>query len=157
MPSPPPEPSSAGDQVAAIELASRRMVQILIRASESPPLNVSGAQMSTLRTIARAGPLNLTQLADELGTIPSWASRLCDRLEADGYIERKPKVPGQREVEISLRPAGTRLLEEVADRRRESLAAVLERMTATERRHLAHGLEAFSRAEQTGQAQTESA
>lgn len=157
MPSPPRKSSAVADQAAAVESASRRLVQLLVRASESPPLNVSGAQMSALRTIARAGPLNLTRLADELGTIPSWASRLCDRLEADGYIERKPKVPGQREVEISLRPAGKRLLEEVADRRRESLVGVLELMTATERRHLERGLEAFSRAAQTDETQIESA
>lgn len=157
MPTSPPEASPPDDQVAAIELASRRLVQLLIRASESAPLNVSGAQMSAIRIIERAGPLNLTQLAEELGTIPSWASRLCDRLEADGYIERKQKIPGQREVAISLRPAGRRLLDEVTRRRRDSLAEVLMQMSAADRRQLQRGLEAFGRTAEGGRPQVESA
>lgn len=157
MPSQQPEAYQPDDQVAAIEVASRRLVQLLLRASETAPLAVSGAQMSAIRIIERAGPLNLTRLAEELGTIPSWASRLCDRLEADGYVERKPKTPGQREVAISLRPAGRRLLEEVARRRRESLSEVLGQMSAADRRHLQRGLEAFGRAVEGSQAQIESA
>lgn len=157
MPTSPPEASPPDDQVAAIELASRRLVQLLIRASESAPLNVSGAQMSAIRIIERAGPLNLTQLAEELGTIPSWASRLCDRLEADGYIQRKQKMPGQREVAISLRPAGRRLLDEVTRRRRDSLAEVLRQMSAADRRQLQRGLEAFGRTAEGGRPRVESA
>lgn len=132
--------------VTALEVASRSLVQALLKASEAPPVQVTGSQLAALRAIERRGTLNLTQLADELGTIPSWASRLCDRLEADGYIERRPVEESRRQVAIHLRAPGRSLLDDIAARRRQTLAGIASAMNEADRRALLRGLQAFERA-----------
>lgn len=134
------------NEAARVEVASRALAQTLVRASESAPVGLSGAQLSALRAIERRGQLNMTELAGELGTIPSWASRLCDRLEADGYIERKLHETGRRQVTIRLRSSGQKVLAEIAERRAGALVEVLAAMTPTDREALLRGLDAFGSA-----------
>ena len=132
--------------VVALEVASRPFMQTLLRATEAPPAQVTGSQLAALRAIERRPALNMTQLADELGTIPSWASRLCDRLEADGYIERRTSEEGRRQVAIELRRPGRDLLDDIAARRREILGRAVATMGDADRRALLRGLQAFERA-----------
>ena len=150
-PDPGPNPDRDPDRdrdrvVAALEVASRPLMQVLLRATEAPPGQVTGSQLAALRAIERRPSLNMTQLADELGTIPSWASRLCDRLEADGYIERRTSEEGRRQVAIELRRPGRDLLDDIAARRREILGRTVATMGDADRRALLRGLEAFERA-----------
>lgn len=133
------------DRAESVEQAAQSLLAMLVQAGGDQP-SVSGAQLAALTVIARRAPLNMAQLAEELGTIPSWASRICDRLEADGYIERRLNQTGRRQVSIKLRPPGQRLLADLQDRRVAALSPVLQRMTAADRGALQQGLEAFARA-----------
>lgn len=133
------------DLVDDIERAAHSLVSALVRAGSDQPA-VSGAQLAAMSAIARRGSLNLAQLAEELGTIPSWASRICDRLEADGYIERRLNETGRRQVTIKLRRPGEQLLADLQNRRVAALAPVVGRMTAAERKALLRGLLGFARA-----------
>lgn len=129
-----------------VERAARALFQTLLKASELPPALVSGAGLAALRAIESRAGLSVAELARDLGTIPSWSSRLCDRLETDGYIERRRSEPGRRQVAITLTASGERLLNQIELRRRQALVGVLERMTAPERAALLAGLAAFTRA-----------
>lgn len=140
-----PDTSETGEHMPErIEQAAQSLVFAMAQAT-SDLSAVSGAQLAALSAIARRGSLNLAQLAEELGTIPSWASRLCDRLEADGYIERRLNETGRRQVTIKLRTPGRRLLGELQRRRTAALVPVVEQMSAAERKALLRGLEAFDR------------
>ena len=94
--------------------------------------------------IGHHGSLNLNQLADELGVIPSSASRLCDRLVAAGFLDRKVSEQNRREVVLTLRPEGQRLLETIEHDRRDALGDVLNGMRPGGRKALLSGLEAFT-------------
>jgi DNA-binding MarR family transcriptional regulator len=92
--------------------------------------------------------MNLSALATKFGAIPSSASRLCDRLEASGLVQREVPADNRREVRLSLTREGRRRLESFDDARREDLARVLERMSAEARAALLDGLREFSTAAQ---------
>jgi DNA-binding MarR family transcriptional regulator len=78
--------------------------------------------------------------------VPSSASRLCDRLEAIGLLRRVPDPRDRREVRLLLTPPARRLLDELRERRRAALAAVLDRMTPAARQDLVRALAAFDAA-----------
>lgn len=127
-----------------IERAARTLVLVWSRAEDSVQSQISAAQLRALVVVGRRGRLNLSQLAAELGTIPSWASRLCDRLVAAGYVERRASDERRREIVLTLGRDGHRLLEELETRRSEALADVLSCMAPDDRAALLRGLEAFT-------------
>jgi DNA-binding MarR family transcriptional regulator len=111
------------------------------RLAQSP--GVPPAQLRVLTIVARTGQPNMSRLAEALGVVPSSASRLCDRLEATGFLRRVPDPRDRREVRLLLTPAARRLLQELRERRRAALAAVLDRMTPSARQDLVRALAAF--------------
>lgn len=98
--------------------------------------------------IDEAGPLPVTQLADEMGAMVSSASRLCDRLVAAGLVERSASPANRRVTLIRLTSPGTRLLASMRDARLTELGAVMSGMSATERNGLLHGLLAIREADE---------
>lgn len=103
---------------------------------------VSPPQLTVLLTLERRGPARLTELAEELGAIPSSASRLCDRLEAAGLLVRGAGK-NRREVRLELTSAGRALVEDVRKVRHGRLREVLEKMTPSGRAELLAGLREF--------------
>ena len=95
--------------------------------------------------MGRYGELNLSQLAEALGALPSSASRLCDRLEA-GLLTRDTGRESRRAVSLRLTGDGEALLEQARRSRREQIAQVLEAMPPSARAQLAEGLAAFQQA-----------
>jgi DNA-binding MarR family transcriptional regulator len=110
----------------------------MAQAQASPP------QLRALLVVGDHGSLNLNQLAEELGVIPSSASRLCDRLVAAGLLDRRVSEQNRREVVLTLRGEGQRLLETVEHHRHDALADVLNGMRPVGRKALLSGLEAFA-------------
>ncbi|OQD57767.1 MarR family transcriptional regulator [Streptomyces phaeoluteigriseus] len=90
--------------------------------------------------------LNLTALAERLGVGLPTASRLCDRLEAAGLLERGVQPHNRREVRLVLTSYGQRVLTDVTERRVHRLATVLEAMTPARRTALEQGLSGFQQA-----------
>lgn len=130
----------------AIEAAAWPLNAIWARAPEIVQARVSAPQARALRAIDQHGPLNLNQLADELGVLPSSASRLCDRLVAAGLIDRAFSRTSRREITLTLRPAGHQLLAALQAARRAEIAAVLAGMPSTAVDALLHGLRQFAAA-----------
>ena len=86
---------------------------------------VPPSQLRALRAIERSEGINLRALAEALGTRPSATSRLCDRMEADGLIQRTPSSSSRREVELWLSPRARRVLAEVRSARVRELQEVM--------------------------------
>jgi len=133
------------DIAAAIEATVGALTLALGRAEEAIMPRVSVSQLRALLLIERHGRTNLNQLAEELGAIPSSASRLCDRLVAAGLVLRRTGSSDRREVELSVSGDGRRLVEHLRRSRRDELATVLARMTPDGRRALLAGLREFHR------------
>ncbi|SFJ69432.1 MarR family transcriptional regulator [Amycolatopsis regifaucium] len=90
--------------------------------------------------------LNLRALAELLGSTPPLVSRLCDRLEAVGFLERLPSSASRRQITLRLSDRGHAYLRDLRARRRESLQAVLAKLTPETRAALATGLRDFCEA-----------
>ena len=135
-----PEPD---DVAAAVDDALRPVLLLAARASAKATQRVSTSQLQALLVLQERGPMNLTALADELGAIPSSATRLCDRLVAADLITRETGASDRREVFLHLTASGRRVVRQVRDLRREGLREALDSLTSRERRELLSGLRAL--------------
>jgi DNA-binding MarR family transcriptional regulator len=130
---------------ASVEAAAETLVIVWGRAQEALRPPVSGSQLRALLVVERAGALNLNGLAEELGAIPSSASRLCDRLQASGLLTRTPGRTDRREVTLSLTPDGRALLVRMRAARQAEISKVLAAMPPADRDRLLAGLLSFRR------------
>ncbi len=120
------------------------LLEILFeRARDASPRPLSVSQVRAVVALDRYEGLNLRTLAELLGSTPPLASRLCDRLEAVGFIERLPHSQNRRELALRLSDSGRAYLQDLRARRRESLHTVLAALTTEERDALTSGLRAF--------------
>ena len=87
---------------------------------------VPPSQLRALRAVERCEGINLRALAEVLGTRAPAASRLCDRMEADGLIQRTPSANSRREVELRLTARARRVLADVRSARVRELQEVLQ-------------------------------
>jgi DNA-binding MarR family transcriptional regulator len=149
------------DVATAAELAVDSLLSVLesARLAQSPA--VPPTQLRVLAIVAGNRHTNMNRLAEALDVVPSSASRLCDRLEANGLLSRMPDPRDRREVRLMLTPSARRLLDDLRDRRRTALSVVLERMAPSARQELVRSLQAFDTAERhhggTGEAGLRSA
>jgi DNA-binding MarR family transcriptional regulator len=140
------DPAAAQRAAAEVEAAAEALVGIWAHVAESLDVHVSPTQLRALTAVGRYGELNLSQLAEALGALPSSASRLCDRLEAAGLLTRDTGRASRRAVSLRLTGEGEALLAQAQTSRRGQIARVLDAMSPEGRADLAYGLAAFQRA-----------
>lgn len=107
------------------------------------PAPVSSSQLRVLYVLERADGINLRTLGGLLGAAPPSVSRLCDRLQALGFVERAQSRVSRRELTLRLTGAGRAYLADLRDRREEALTAVIAHMTGPARARLVEGLSDF--------------
>lgn len=124
MPADPPlSETVAGTAAAVVELLDA----LQGRGLESRPAGpLPPSQLRVLRAIERSEGINLRALARVLRIRPPAASRLCDRMQAEGLIERKPSTTSRREVELWLSPETRRLLADVRAARLRELREIIQ-------------------------------
>jgi DNA-binding MarR family transcriptional regulator len=134
--------AAAGGQldVVSAETGLAVLIEACERAVEGLDPDVPPAQMRALLTIDHAGSLNLSRLAGALGTTPSAASRLCDRMQAAGLVTRDRAAASRREIVLLPTESGQQLAEWVRSRRRSALRDVMETMSPGAREALVQGL-----------------
>lgn len=153
---PHPEPVTP-ELISDIDSAAHSLVVVWGRSAERARPKVSASQLRALLVVQRHATISLSALADEIGAIPSVASRLCDRLQAAGWLVRGAGEADRREIALQLSPDGERLLRDLRQERRTDLHSVLAEMSPRHRAELMAGLEAFSVAADRIEQQTESA
>jgi DNA-binding MarR family transcriptional regulator len=134
-----------GADSVLLEVA-REMMAISLRAAEAVPGGVSAVQLRALTVLSRLEQANLGDLGAALGMSPSSTSRLCDRLVSRGLIDRQVSRRTRREVELSLSPAGSRLLAEYDRHRLEALRAVIGGLAPRRRQEVLAALRDFAAA-----------
>ncbi|MFD5227526.1 MarR family winged helix-turn-helix transcriptional regulator [Streptomyces qaidamensis] len=134
---PRPEPA----EVARVTSTAAELLEVLWgRASTAP---ASASQLRVLLMLEHHEGINLRTLADSLASTPPSTSRLCDRLQAAGFVEREVSPADRREVRLHLSGRGHAFLADLRTRREDALRAVLDQMPAAKRVALLQGLEAF--------------
>ncbi|MFI6481193.1 MarR family winged helix-turn-helix transcriptional regulator [Nonomuraea sp. NPDC050663] len=131
---------------AAVEGMAAALVAVWAYSRHSAATQVSSIQLQALLTIERHQRINLARLGEALGALPSSTSRLCDRLEATGWVRRSVSPDDRRELTLGLTPSGTALLDQLRDERHADLAQVIDEMPPEARKALMRGLRAFTAA-----------
>jgi DNA-binding MarR family transcriptional regulator len=108
------------------------------RAASPAPLSVT--QMRAMFVLDNAESMNLRALAESLSSTPPSVSRLCDRLEAVGFLARSSSPVSGREVELRLSERGRQYLSDLRARRSAHMRAVIKELPATTLSELTDGL-----------------
>ncbi|WP_353946087.1 MarR family transcriptional regulator [Streptomyces sp. HUAS MG91] len=141
-------PPRRPEQVAHTASRAAELLEVLWgRGQETaPPGPLPPSQLRALKVVEEQRSVNQRMLGEALGTGPSSVSRLCDRLEAAGLLERIPSATSRREVELTLSPQGARVLEELRLARMREFEAVLRAMAPADLGALSEGLEKLRQA-----------
>ncbi|MEU3724048.1 MarR family transcriptional regulator [Streptomyces sp. NPDC031705] len=126
--------------------AAEALVDCWNRAGQNSAPRLSALQVRALVAVRRVPGANLSRLAEMVGASVPAASRLCDRLEAAGFLRRDRAAADRREIGLSLTKDGADALLSLSERRAEDLRDVLQHMPDEERDALLAGLRAFTRA-----------
>ncbi len=111
--------------VDAVMNASRVLVAIAARSLRGAGQDVTLPQFRALVVLGTYGSMRLGDLALALLVEPPTATRLCDRLERKGWINRRQSPSNRRELQIELSDAGRRFLDTVNDYRRAEVTRIL--------------------------------
>jgi DNA-binding MarR family transcriptional regulator len=128
------------DELIAFEVATRDLVGVALRSMELLDGEVSLPQYRLLRVLQDAGRSTSTQVAQALGLVGSSVTRLGDRLHASGHLVRGADPSNRSVVTLELTDKGSKLVKQVAARRRRELSRVLDRLDPAERAACAEGL-----------------
>lgn len=107
----------------------------------APP--VSPSQLKVMYALEDDDGINLRTLTERLGSTAPSVSRLCDRLQAVGFLRRASSSSSRRELQLWLSDRGRSFLRDLRARREAELSEVLADMPAAKRAALVEGLEAF--------------
>ncbi|MFI1092262.1 MarR family winged helix-turn-helix transcriptional regulator [Streptomyces sp. NPDC020917] len=132
--------TEVGEVLELLELAWERGR----REFSTAPL--SAAQTRVLYVIEREPGINLTGLGRSLSAAAPSVTRLCDRLQAAGFLRRAAGAQDRREVELELTEAGIAHLQTIRHRRQQALHRAMGRMAPEARQALAEGLTALNAA-----------
>ena len=91
------------DMAARLRLSATRLARMLRRQADLGP---SPSQLTALATIAGEGPLTLGALADIEHVAPPTITKVVEKLEAQGLIERRADVDDRRRSLATATPAG---------------------------------------------------
>ncbi|MBX9394242.1 MarR family transcriptional regulator [Streptomyces sp. TRM72054] len=130
----------------AVLTASRLLVAVSARSLAAVEERVTLPQFRMLVVLSTRGATKLVALADLLQVAPSTAMRMVDRLIAAGLADRQHNPVNRRETLLQLTEEGRRTVEDVTARRRAEIAAIVERLTSTQRLALVDALAAFNEA-----------
>lgn len=82
-------------------------------------------RLKALRVVEESPTCRVQDLADGLGITVGAASRLTDRLEADGFVSRAPNPDDRRGSLIALLPAGQKAIADTEPLVQQALEAAL--------------------------------
>lgn len=143
-------PGGAMDDVDAVTraflTASRLLVAVSARSLAAVEDRVTLPQFRMLMVLSTRGATKLVVLAELLQVAPSTAMRMVDRLIAAGLADRQTNPANRRETLLGLTDEGRRTVEHVTARRRDEIAAIVERLAPAQRAALIEALTAFNEA-----------
>ncbi|MFC8123983.1 MarR family winged helix-turn-helix transcriptional regulator [Streptomyces sp. NPDC057302] len=125
---------SAGDMVELLDVMWEHARQSTVT---SP---ASASQLRLMYLVDRSEGLRMRTLCNRLGTAPPSVTRMCDRLQAIGFLERLPCPGNGREVTLHLTSAGQAHLQRIREHRESMLRQAIDALPQTDRRALARGL-----------------
>jgi len=131
-----------------LERATRGLLALNVSVLEHMETSVGLEPLRALQSLDRRGPSMVGELGDDLGLVPSTASRLSDRLAEAGLITRRPAPSNRRSTLLELTEAGRAILDELVALRIRAFGEVADQMSNHDRDALIRGADAFTAAQQ---------
>ncbi|MFD6951914.1 MULTISPECIES: MarR family winged helix-turn-helix transcriptional regulator [unclassified Nocardiopsis] len=142
-----PESQEQTAEAARAASALTELMEVLWgRGREVASSPVSPSQLKVLFVLEEEDGVNLRTVTDRLGSTPPSVSRLCDRLQAVGFVSRTASPNSRRELRLWLSESGRSFLRDLRARREAELHEVIARMPPRKRAMLLEGLTSFSEA-----------
>ncbi len=142
-----PRRGAARDDDADAVLAACRVLVTLSARSIAAVEDVADVtQVRALVVMASRGSVSLGELAAAANLHLSRASRLCDRLVAEGLIHRADDPADRRQLTLNLTPDGEQVVRTVMQYRRVAIKTVLAQLTPQRRTDLVTVLQEFAAA-----------
>ncbi|WP_219413046.1 MarR family winged helix-turn-helix transcriptional regulator [Pseudonocardia nigra] len=126
------------EDVARLRIALARISRMLDRQSRGDSL--TRTQTSVLGTVARLGPVRISELAEIEGVNPTMLSRIVAKLEDAGLLRRRPDPADGRAALVEVTDAGAAEHRRLRTERTQLLTA---RLTAMPEAHAAELLAAL--------------
>ncbi|MGN5632289.1 MarR family winged helix-turn-helix transcriptional regulator [Streptomyces sp. AC154] len=101
----------------------------------------STSQLRLMYVVDREDGIRMRTVCQRLASAPPTVTRMCDRLQAIGFLERLPSLHNGREIGLRLTATGKEHLQRIREQRDAMLHQAIDNMSAIERRALAAGLE----------------
>jgi DNA-binding MarR family transcriptional regulator len=123
----PPVPGTAARLRSAVNRISRRLRPTKAGSGYTP------TQILVLETIAKRGPIRLSDLAEVEGMNPTMLSRVARKLEDQGLVQRQPHPVDGRAALLEATAAGDDLCEEIREERTDQLSVELAALSDVDR------------------------
>ena len=101
------------------------------------PWDITPAQLRALRVLRHHGTLRLSELSDHLHIAARSGTEVTDALEARGLVRRRPDPADRRATLVELTEHGRGVLDAIREARATGTERVFDRLSQTERAHLA--------------------
>jgi DNA-binding MarR family transcriptional regulator len=133
-------------EVAAFEGLTRVLVGLAWHSAHAAEPDLTVAQTRLLLTLNDLGRVSSSRLAAVLGVNASSVTRMADKLELIGFLDRRRHERNRSVVTVEVSPAGRQLVRQVIERRHAALHEILDQMTLAERRLAADSARRFTAA-----------
>ena len=135
-------PLDGAEIAARLRLSATRLARILRQQAD---LGLTPSQITALATVGREGPLTLGALADTEHVTPPSMTKVVERLEGRGLIERRIDPVDRRRVLAAVTPAGEAALATARARKDALLTVRIAELEPDERARLAAALDVLDR------------
>jgi DNA-binding MarR family transcriptional regulator len=95
--------------------------------------SLTTTEVDVLQTVARVGPVKLSQLAISVGLNPTMLSRVVAKLEDQGFVRRLSDDADGRVCRVEVSEAGRRLHDRVRSERTDVLSSELDLLSTPDR------------------------
>lgn len=134
---------SVDPDVALFEALTRVLVGVAWDSAHAAPVGVTFPQLRLLLILRDLGRVPSSRLAEVMGVNASSVTRLADKLQARGYVDRGADDRNRSVVTLEVSEAGQRAVVQVMERRHAALGAVLDRLAPEQRQAAADAARAF--------------
>jgi DNA-binding MarR family transcriptional regulator len=110
--------------------------------------SLSLVHLHVLTILEAGGPQSMSRLADALDVSLASATGIVDRMERRKLVQRRPDPDDRRMVVVHMLEGGSDIFRKLAEHRRQSLARLLDRLSAEELSGLLIGLRGLRAARQ---------
>jgi DNA-binding MarR family transcriptional regulator len=135
-------PLDGAEIAARLRLSATRLARILRQQAD---LGLTPSQITALATVGREGPLTLGALADTEHVTPPSMTKVVERLEGLGLIERRADPVDRRRVLAAVTPAGEAALATARARKDALLSTRIAELDPDELARLAAALDVLDR------------